>query len=910
MLATTQFSRSVFVSAAFPFLCPLALGQSGAPIFPAPLYGTGGLGPSSIAVGDVNGDGWPDVVVANLDSDTLCVLKGNAQGTLDSPECYPSGGSHPWSVALGDVDGDGRIDVVAANYDSDTVCVLKGNAQGTLDSPQCYASGGSNPSSVAVADLNGDGRMDVVVANHAYYGNVCVLRGNAQGTLDAAVAYDPGGFSPSSVAVGDLDGDGRLDVVAANSQSGSVCVLKGNAQWTLDAAVCYGSGGYSPSCVAVGDVSGDGRLDVVVVNGDSNNVCVLKGNEKGTLDGAVAYASGGSYPTSVVLGDVSGDGRLDVVVANSDLQAGDVCVLKGNERGTLDRAVPYGSGGLIASALAVGDANGDGRLDVVVVNAESNDVCVMKGNEQGTLDSAVPYSSGGLQPSSVAIGDVSGDGRLDAVVANYASHTVCVLKGNEHGTLVSAGLYDSGGLYPSSVAIGDVNGDGRPDVVVTNYGSHNVCLLAGNAHGTLEPAVPYDSGGLYPSSVAIGDVTGDGRLDVVVANFSTGNVCVLKGNAQGTLDSAVSYASGGFYPSCVALGDVSGDGRPDVVAAISLSQKSGSVCVLKGNAQGTLDGAALYPSCGPEPTSIAIGDVSGDGRLDVVVGNYHFNGSSQSRDVCVLTGNAQGTLDSALAYASGVSGPFSGALSVALGDVSGDGRSDVVVANDPSNNVGVLTGNAQGTLDAAVLYASGRSRPSSIAVADLSGDGRLDLVVTNDESGTVSLLLNQLPPLHGVPTCFGDGTQGHCPCGNQGAPGHGCQNSSRTGGAVLSTSGASRLSSDDVVLTSSGELPSALSIFLQGSTDIPSTSFGDGLRCAGGVLERLYVKSASGGVASAPGAGDLSISGRSASRGDPLGPGSVRTYQVYYRDPETGFCPDPPGGTFNASSGQRITWNP
>jgi hypothetical protein len=160
----------------------------------------------------------------------------------------------------------------------------------------------------------------------------------------------------------------------------------------------------------------------------------------------------------------------------------------------------------------------------------------------------------------------------------------------------------------------------------------------------------------------------------------------------------------------------------------------------------------------------------------------------------------------------------------------------------------------------------------------------------------------------GEPFCFGDGSLlTPCPCGNTGTVGHGCQNSIGTGGALLVSAGTT--SPDTVVMTASGERPTSLSIFLQGNTEITAgIAFGDGVRCAGGLIKRLYVKNAVGGTVSAPGPGDPSITARSAALGDPILPGQNRFYQVYYRDPDPVFCPTPPGSTFNSGNGLRITW--
>ena len=159
----------------------------------------------------------------------------------------------------------------------------------------------------------------------------------------------------------------------------------------------------------------------------------------------------------------------------------------------------------------------------------------------------------------------------------------------------------------------------------------------------------------------------------------------------------------------------------------------------------------------------------------------------------------------------------------------------------------------------------------------------------------------------GTPFCYGDGTGHACPCANNGLPGHGCENSSSTGGAVLTASGLT--SPDSVVLTSSGERPTAFTVFLQGNASLPNGVFyGDGVRCTGGSLKRLYTKSASGGVVSAPTGADPSITARSAALGDPIAPGSTRYYQCWYRDPDPNFCPGPAGGTSNVSNGYIIVW--
>jgi hypothetical protein len=157
--------------------------------------------------------------------------------------------------------------------------------------------------------------------------------------------------------------------------------------------------------------------------------------------------------------------------------------------------------------------------------------------------------------------------------------------------------------------------------------------------------------------------------------------------------------------------------------------------------------------------------------------------------------------------------------------------------------------------------------------------------------------------------CAGDGSlTTPCPCGNTGVAGRGCANSQAgSAGAWLTANGTTV--PDTVAFTASGELPAALSIVLQGSLELaPGAAYGDGVRCAGGTLKRLYTKNAVNGVVIAPGPGDPSVTARSAALGDPIAPGTTRVYQVYYRDPAPGFCPSPQGDAFNATNAFRVAW--
>jgi hypothetical protein len=199
--------------------------------------------------------------------------------------------------------------------------------------------------------------------------------------------------------------------------------------------------------------------------------------------------------------------------------------------------------------------------------------------------------------------------------------------------------------------------------------------------------------------------------------------------------------------------------------------------------------------------------------------------------------------------------------------------------------------------------------PSAFYVS-ISADGRYvafqsqatNLTSDGTNGHTQIFVRDRGPASSFTTTCFGDGTGATCPCNNNGQPGHGCQNSGSTGGALLTATGVASLSADTVHMTSSGEMPSSASIVLQGDAVIAQTPFGNGLRCTGGHLKRPYTANASGGVLNVPPSGNPSFSAKSAALGDPISAGSTRIYQVYYHDPNLTFCPN----GFNVSNAMTV----
>jgi hypothetical protein len=217
------------------------------------------------------------------------------------------------------------------------------------------------------------------------------------------------------------------------------------------------------------------------------------------------------------------------------------------------------SAGTNPAALAVGDFNRDGKLDVVVTDAGSNKVTVLLGNGAGSFQSAVSYAVG-QNPVGVAVGDFNGDGKLDLAVANNYSNSVSVLLGNGNGSFQAAVNY--GGVpNAASLTTADLNGDGKLDLVVANSLGYDVAVLLGNGNGTFQPATTYSTG--YEPGLALGDLNGDGKLDLAIADIGEGNVRTLLGNGHGGFQETVSYIVPAGALSA-AVGDFNCDGKLDM----------------------------------------------------------------------------------------------------------------------------------------------------------------------------------------------------------------------------------------------------------------------------------------------------------------------------------------------------------
>jgi hypothetical protein len=433
---------------------PGAVGRSvaAAPSFaPARGYATGDT-PVGIAIGDLNGDSKPDLATANLGSGTVSVLLNGGDGRFAPKRPYAVG-RLPQSVVIGDLNGDGKPDLATANLDENTVSVLLNRGDGSFQAKRDYRAG-AGPSSVAIGDLNGDGKPDLATANF-YAEIVSVLLNRGDGSFQAKRDYRAGA-GPSSVAIGDLNGDGALDLAAANGGYNTVSVLLNRSDGSFQAKRDYRTGGDSlseaPASVAIGDLNGDGKPDLATANEDANTVSVLLNRGDGRFQAKRDYRVVGS-PQMVAIGDLNGDGKPDLATANAVVEgfsgANRASVLVNKGGGRFRARLSYPTGREPAS-VAIGDLNGDAKPDLATANRYSNTVSVLLNSPglctvQGVRGRRLPAAKRTLARANCRVGKIrrvdSGVGRgrvitqkpgFGAVLPGGSKVNLVVSRGRKH----------------------------------------------------------------------------------------------------------------------------------------------------------------------------------------------------------------------------------------------------------------------------------------------------------------------------------------------------------------------------------------------------------------------------------------------------------------------------------------------
>jgi hypothetical protein len=533
--------------------------------FQAPMSMAGGLNPTQLVTADFNNDGRVDIAVTENALNAVFVLLGKGDGTFGPALKVPVVGS-PTNLAVADFNHDGKLDLVVDG--GAAVSVLLGNGDGSFKSPVAYPVV-IYTTSFAVADLNGDGIPDIAAADNGGY-DVVVLLGNGDGTFRSSPSNYAVGTTPVAIAASDFNRDGKIDLLTVNNGADTVTLLLNQDNKGFLAAPSYRVP-FQPTSAAAGDFTGDGLVDIVVLSDFPSQMVVLPNSPAGFLAPIVTPLSFDVQFGTIVAGDLNHDGKLDVVIA----YGANLAILLGNGDGTFQAPTIIPFTGIITDVL-LADFNGDGILDLAVAEQSlggADDVRVMLGNGDGTFQSPRRFWAGPF-PFALAVGDFNGDGKLDlAVVSQYANtqgdNHVYVLLGNGDGTFQRFIKFPAG-MSASALVVGDFNSDGKQDILVGNYFTTRLELLSGNGDGTFgapqKVSVPdsaYD--------LVAGDFNGDGKLDVAVGG---GNLDVLLGNGDGTFKAAQVYNTSG--PDKVVTGQFGLSGALDLAGVTNI----GNVMIL------------------------------------------------------------------------------------------------------------------------------------------------------------------------------------------------------------------------------------------------------------------------------------------------------------------------------------------
>ncbi|MGH9866670.1 MAG: FG-GAP-like repeat-containing protein [Candidatus Polarisedimenticolia bacterium] len=681
-------------------------------------------GAAAVHSGDLDGDGNLDLVTQNGAGSTassVSIFLGNGDGTFaERTDLF----TIPRGLDIGDVNGDGHLDIVTVeDSPADELLVTElGNGDGTfgprIEAPIAFTSTLLRPTYLVLGDMDSDGLLDALTL-HDFGNGVIISRGAGDGTFTRTSSGGP--VDDREIELADVNRDGHVDVVGRYPfVPGGLSIMLGDGAGGL--APALNSPSRSPSFLALGDVNGDDWVDVALTSLRTSPNLVFGDVHLNNGDGT--FAAG--MPFDEELNDLQLQRDVFLHDLNGDGHRDVILGLEhligvrlGAGDGTFGPRSAYPSG-RNPQGFAVEDFDRDGDFDIA---SATGTVSVLLGNGDGTFPVQPDYQAG-ISPSSVDAGDLDGDGDLDVAIANRGNfpgeESVSVLMGSGDGTFGPATDYTVPSR-PNSVRVKDLDGDGFPELLVTSSDSASLRVFPNNDDGTFGAPSIYSIS--LPLGVAFGDVNGDNVIDVAVAG---GGVGIFAGNGDGTLR-LLSGATTGQPASSVALGDVDGDGDLDVVAKID---GFAHVRVSLNDGDGFFTTTPDFPATFAPGGVIVLEDVNDDGALDILGTTSKLllipgEVPLERYVVCVLPGHGDGTFGPKVDYDTG---RFP--RDIKVGHIDDDAHLDVLTANGASNSVTLLLGTGDGTFGRRTDYDVG-FQPEGVALGDWNGDGRLDFVTAN-----------------------------------------------------------------------------------------------------------------------------------------------------------------------------------
>lgn len=679
----------------------------------------------AFTAGDFDEDGVPDAFVASSTTSELVFLRQNASHEFAEVARVETG-SLVHEMVAADFDGDGHLDL-ACLTSMDEVLVLSGDGSGSF--PASYTRP-APPGALwmTTANLDASGPVDLVVLS--YYWNTMqkyfsVTSGECVAGPQEALLY-----GPAALAAGDLNGDGRDDLVFAHESIHLVSILFTDAgggttsTTTLPYAPQYGAS------AAIADVNHDAYADILIGSGDGSGISVyLSAAGAGFLPPVAFGAMPAAFDFVLRVGELNGDAHPDLVAGGTNTR-----VLFGDGMGGFTAGTALLPGVHAVGDLMLTDFDG-GALDLLSITNYGAGLLAFHGNGDGTFgqDERISAAFG----AEVLAADLDLDGRTDLVQGGDGDATISVLwqtPFHTMGTPVTYPLAQS----PSAIAVGKFDSDSYPDVAMC-FTDGGLLILPNGQNRDFGTEMSFGISA-YPVSMAVGNLDDDGQDDIVLV--CSGGIETAPGSGspsrpQFTPGISVHLSSSGyanptfipatgFCPSRAAIGDVTMDGIPDIVVTMLCS----STCeVFPGDGAYGFDPSILLPASIGTPQDVAVTDITGDGELDIV-------SAGQNGVLSVLPNLGGGLFDSAIDFPSAYN-----PRRLLVADVDGDGEKDVSVLAY-SSYVSVHRGLAgAGTLESAGHFGV-MGYPNSVAAADVDDDGDVDLVAASSSSSHLQWLRN------------------------------------------------------------------------------------------------------------------------------------------------------------------------